>query len=60
MKAKTRPKRLPYWEPLPGIFHAPEAPDAHAWVFGDEPEDNAAPEEPREGDSVDVPFKLNR
>ncbi|MFI6172670.1 hypothetical protein ACIBCN_38240 [Nocardia sp. NPDC051052] len=58
MKAKTRPKRLPYWEPLPGVFHAPEAPDARAWVFGDEAEDDLSPEGTGEG--VDVPFTLNR
>ncbi|MFI6046930.1 hypothetical protein ACIA8C_35290 [Nocardia sp. NPDC051321] len=58
MKAKTRPKRLPYWQPLPGVFHAPEAPDAREWVFGDEAEDDVSPE--GTGEDVDVPFTLNR
>ncbi|MFI6995962.1 hypothetical protein [Nocardia sp. NPDC050175] len=69
MKAKTRPKRLPYWAPLPGVFNSPHAPDASAWVYGD-----SAADGPREGtgegvdegtdpdseDGVDVPFTLKR
>ncbi|MFD6156123.1 hypothetical protein ACFWF7_24305 [Nocardia sp. NPDC060256] len=64
MKAKTRPKRLPYWAPLPGVFHSPDAPDASAWVYGDPASDDDSPDGADEGtdpdseEGVDVPFTL--
>ncbi|QIS04169.1 hypothetical protein F5X71_19175 [Nocardia brasiliensis] len=54
MKSKTRPKRLPRWEPLPGRFHAPGAPDESVWML----EDGADLVDDAETPSVDVPFRL--
>ncbi|WP_433654587.1 hypothetical protein ACQPW1_28010 [Nocardia sp. CA-128927] len=56
MKGKTRPKLLPHWEPLPGGFDAPDAPDASAWMFGPSEDD---PPKDTEGGTGDVPFTLN-
>ncbi|MEU7141966.1 hypothetical protein ABZ942_21115 [Nocardia sp. NPDC046473] len=70
MKAKTRPKRLPYWAPLPGVFNAPHAPDDSAWVYGDWSADDDSregtgegvddPTDPDAEETVDVPFTLKR
>ncbi|RDI65613.1 hypothetical protein DFR76_106485 [Nocardia pseudobrasiliensis] len=63
MKAKTRPKQLPHWEPLPRPFDAPDAPGSSAWIYEDpatEVEQQQPPEDPEDPNkpSVDVPFTL--
>ncbi|CAM4052184.1 hypothetical protein NONI108955_06305 [Nocardia ninae] len=58
MKAKTRPKLLPHWEPLPGAFDVPDAPAASVWVL-EQSDDAGAPDESTTRTGVDAPFTLN-
>ncbi|MBF6171426.1 hypothetical protein [Nocardia blacklockiae] len=57
MKAKTRPKSWPYWEPLPGEFGAPEAPEWGEWLPpGAYPAGEGEPG--GESGNTDTPFTL--
>ncbi|PXX71428.1 hypothetical protein DFR70_101851 [Nocardia tenerifensis] len=58
MKAKTRPKLLPHWAPLPGAFDAPDAPESSVWVL-EQSDEAGAPDEGTAHIGVDVPFTLN-
>ncbi|MEV6560973.1 hypothetical protein AB0M22_34995 [Nocardia sp. NPDC051756] len=50
MKAKTRPKQIIDWGPMPPPFNVPTAPTAEHWI---------PPEaEPQAASEVDVPFTL--
>lgn len=50
MKAKTRPKQIVDWGPMPAPFTVPTAPTPEHWI--------PAAAEPQDAPEVDVPFTM--